>query len=228
MAFFARNFYQPQASPTSFTPLFRLLDDFDSYSRQCGPATNNQTRASLPQFQPKFDVREVANAFELHGELPGVSKENVQIEFTQPQTMIVRGRVERTYTAGTSPNGASEEDEATDSKPEERERKNSHQATVEDEEESTAHESGFEEIESPVTDHQVQKVATAPVVEQKKKPADKAKYWLTERNIGEFSRTFNFPSRVDQDTVTASFQDGILTVVVPKAKKHESRRITVN
>lgn len=216
MAFFPRNFYQGETS--SFTPLFRLLDDFDSYSRQSG-STNHGRRSGVPHWQPKFDVRETGEAYELHGELPGVSKDNVHLEFTEPQTMVVRGKAERSYTAGTPPNGAVEG--ARNTVAESRESSpqpsvNSHKATVEDEDEADArsHESGFEEV-----------VTKKP--EQPKKPADQAKYWLTERSIGEFSRSFNFPSRVDQDTVTANFKDGILTVVVPKAKKHESRRITV-
>jgi HSP20 family molecular chaperone IbpA len=60
------------------------------------------------------------------------------------------------------------------------------------------------------------------------KPADKAKYWPTERSMGEFSRNFNFPVLVDQDGVTANLKDGILSVLVPKANKHEKHhRITI-
>ncbi|UKZ63195.1 uncharacterized protein TrAtP1_004425 [Trichoderma atroviride] len=94
--------------------------------------------------------------------------------------------------------------------------KSPHQATVEDEPEdgtTTATAASENEV-----------VKTAP---SKQKPTDTAKYWLTERSVGEFSRTFNFPTRVDQEGVTASFKDGILNVVVPKAAKHEPRRIAV-
>jgi HSP20 family molecular chaperone IbpA len=215
MAFFPRNFYNGNDASASFTPLFRLLDDFDSYSRQTGGTPGR--RSGLPQWQPKFDVREVAEAYELHGELPGVTKENVSIEFTEPQTMVVRGKVERTYTAGTSPHAASIEDTAMSGaiaeKAEEQPKGSPRQATVEDEVNSESHESGFEQV-----------VAT----KKPQKTADKAKYWLTERSIGEFSRSFNFPTRVDQDNVSASFKDGVLSIVVPKAKKHEARRIAIN
>jgi HSP20 family molecular chaperone IbpA len=226
MAFFPRNFYNNTTNDTSFTPLFRLLDDFDTYSRQ-GDCGSQGRRSGLTHWQPKFDVRETGEAYELHGELPGVSKDNVQIEFTEPQTMLVRGKAERTYTAGTPPTAAIEAKStpaASVTEDGERSRKNSthsHKATVEDEAESQSHESGFEEIVAAKKPEEQQQ-------QQPKKPADKAKYWLTERSIGEFSRSFNFPSRVDQDTVSATFKDGILTVVVPKAKKHEARRIAVN
>ncbi|KAH7137287.1 heat shock protein 30 [Dactylonectria estremocensis] len=219
MAFFPRNFYQ--ADNASFTPLFRLLDDFDSYSRQ----GQSCRQARAPQWQPKFDVRETTAAYELHGELPGMNKEDVHIEFTEPQTVTIRGKTVRSYTSSTP--AAPVEDAqvttpTTEGSEEQQRPRSPHQATVEDEFESISHESG---IETPTETEKTETVVEAP--QSTEKPADKAKYWLTERSIGEFARSFSFPTRVDQDTVSASFQDGILTIVVPKAKKHESRRITV-
>jgi len=219
MAFFPRHFYNSN-SGVSFTPLFRLLEDYDSYSRQ--------SARQVPTWQPKFDVRETEQGYELHGEFPGVNKEDVHIEFTEPQTMLIRGKTERSYTSGTPPaalvqdttvRGAITEDTDKDS-----DKASSHQATVEDEYESISHETEEPEHADP------EEVAPEPEVEKpvQKKPVETAKYWLTERSVGEFSRSFNFPTRIEQDSVSASFKDGILTVVVPKAKKHESRRIAVN
>jgi len=207
MAFFPRALYN---ADSSFTPLFRLLDDFDTYSRQAGGHSGR--RPGLQHWQPKFDVRETGDAYELHGELPGMNKQDVHIEFTDPQTMLVRGKVERTYTTGTPPAGQIE-DAGTQAitAGEEDEPKNAHRATVEDDNENVS------------SDNAGQVVKKA----EEKKPADGAKFWLSERSIGEFSRSFNFPSRVDQDAVSASFKDGILSVIVPKAKKHESRRIAI-
>lgn len=217
MAFFPTNFYN---EPSSFTPLFRLLDDFDNYSRQVGGSSSGSTRRSgLPHWQPKFDLRETGEAYELHGELPGVAKENVSIEFSDPQTMVIRGRAERVYTAGTPPagyldssgNNAAAITEGSDSsKP--------RQATVEDDNENSK--SSKPAGSSDAVVHQQES--------EKKAPADKAKYWLAERSVGEFSRSFSFPTRVDQEAVSASFKDGILNITVPKAKKHESRRIAIN
>ncbi|KAF7552192.1 hypothetical protein G7046_g7493 [Stylonectria norvegica] len=210
-AFFPRNFYN-SGSDTSFTPLFRLLDDFDSYSRQGGQ--NSSSRTSLPHWQPKFDVRETGDAYELHGELPGIQKQDVHIEFTEPQTMTIRGKTERTYTAGTPPAGLVEGTTVSGHITEGEEHKEPHKATVEDE----------DETDYTTTENKDTEVAQA----EPKKPVDAAKYWLTERSVGEFSRSFNFPTRVDQDAVSANFKNGILAIVVPKAKKHESRRINVD
>ncbi|PHH74233.1 hypothetical protein CDD80_3211 [Ophiocordyceps camponoti-rufipedis] len=220
MAFFPPQFYN---SETSFTPLFRLLDDFDHHYRQ-SPQQHTRRSAGLPSWQPKFDIRETAENYELHGELPGIRKDQVNIEFTDPQTMLIRGRVERSYSAGTPPAGViedvgeraaiTEEGEASSSS-----RNSLHQATVEDETDNNK--TGVDE--GARTESAVEKKKP-----EEKKPQDKAKYWLTERSIGEFSRSFNFPSRVDQEGVSAQFKDGILEIVVPKAKKHESRRIAIN
>ncbi|RFU82090.1 heat shock 30 [Trichoderma arundinaceum] len=215
MSFLQRNLYSPE---TSFTPLFRLLEDFDNYSRQDN-GQHQGRRAGLAHWQPKFDVRETDSAYELHGELPGMSKENVNIEFTDSQNLLIRGKVERTYTSGTPPAGALEGTTTGGAITEgnEESKSSSHKATVED-----ATEDGAPAASSEGTGGDVAKSTGA------KKPADSAKYWLSERSVGEFSRTFNFPTRVNQDGVTASFKDGILNIVVPKAAKHEPRRITVN
>ncbi|KAJ6436494.1 hypothetical protein O9K51_10976 [Purpureocillium lavendulum] len=211
MAFFPRNFYNPDAS---FAPLFRLLDEFDAYSR---PLSGNgaHRRSALPIWQPKFDVRETSDRYELHGELPGVSKEQVQIEFTEPQTMVVRGRVERSYTSGTPPAGLLKDAPATKAIAEggDEQTSASHHATVEDEGEAAKSSSA-----------EVANQAEAAAQE----PADSAKYWLSERSVGEFSRTFSFPGSIDEDAVAASFKDGILSIAVPKAKRQGSRHITIN
>jgi len=238
MAFFPRTFYNAANTEASFTPLFRLLDDFDNYSRQ--GSGHRGRRSYVPTFQPKFDVRETGESYELHGELPGIAKDNVQIEFTEPQTLVVRGRVERSYHAGTSPNDpqpvedtvmtgaaneAAEGSETTEG------RRNSHQATVVDENDAKTSESGWEDVSETTKKvdepAQVVEKPTQKPVEKPAKPADKSKYWLTERSIGEFSRSFNLPARVDQDGVSASLNDGILSITVPKAKKHEAIRISI-
>jgi len=203
MAFFPRSLYD---SDTSFTPLFRLLDDFDSYSRQ----GVSGRRTGTPSWQPKFDVRETGEAYELHGELPGINKENIHIEFTEPQSMLIRGRTERTYTAGTPPAGLIESTIRGG-------------AITEGSEKSKKASEGEEKRASQGASTE----ATEKEMPETEK-SDKAKYWLSERSVGEFSRSFNFPTQVDQESVTADFKDGILNILVPKVKKYESKRIALS
>lgn len=231
MAFFHHPIFSnngASANP-SFTPLFRLLDDFDNYSRQ-GPSHHSR-RAAIPTWTPKFDVRETNDTYELHGELPGISKENVNIEFSEPQTMIIRGKVERSYTSGTPPaavEDASMSGAITEGEEPKSPKATPHKATVEDDNENQAGETGWEDVSDKDASKSNEAAQHEGQHSVQKKPTDTAKYWLTERSIGEFSRTFNFPSRVENDDVTASFKDGILSVVVPKAKKHEVRRVAIN
>ncbi|KHN95367.1 heat shock protein 30 [Metarhizium album ARSEF 1941] len=222
MAFFPRAFYNQDRS---FTPLFRLLDDYDTYSRQQNPKSNRQ--GLTRQWQPKFDVRETADAYELHGELPGVDKDHVKIEFSESQTLLIRGTAKRSCTAGTPPSRQVEDTVMSGGLPDAEEHKNARKATVEDEEDEEWSNASQSRPGTPTTTTATAEVGKKPGAEREK-VADKAKYWLTERSVGEFSRSFNFPNRVDQDGVTASFKDGILSIVVPKAKKHESRRIAIN
>jgi len=163
-------------------------------------------------FTPKFDVKEAGEAYELHGELPGVEQKDVEIEFTDSQTLVVRGRTERSYTSGTPPAGYVEAPKMSGAIESEK----AHKATVEDEDKV--------EVETP-------KATDGDTKEAKKeeKPAEpKEKYWVSERSVGEFSRSFTFPVRVDADHVQASMKNGILSIVVPKAKKEQARKIAIS
>lgn len=187
-------------SATSFIPLFCLLDDFDTYTREAsgGDSGRRQRRHKGRGFSPRFDVRELPDGYELYGELPGIDHKDVEIEFTDAQTLVVRGHIERAYT----PPGQQDESQKTEGA-------------------GTEEESEAKKSTTQGTDQDQNK-------QVQKKPQDQAKYLTSERRVGEFSRTFNFPERVDQDGVKASMKNGILNIWVPKAKKSESRKIQVS
>ncbi|KFY22598.1 hypothetical protein V493_06474 [Pseudogymnoascus sp. VKM F-4281 (FW-2241)] len=211
MSFYPHAFFSSPSPSTSttFSPLFRLLDEYDTHARQ----TPRQVARAEKTFVPKFDVKELPNHFELHGELAGINQSDVTIEFTDSQTMSIRGRAERSYTAG---NPAATIEAGTPSLSDSEEGtttpKSNHQATVEDE-------------DAPANAVAVQESAQ-PEKPRKKEPEERL--WISERSIGSFARSFAFPGRIDQDGVTASMKNGILSVVVPKAKKHESRKIEIS
>jgi HSP20 family protein len=48
-----------------------------------------------------------------------------------------------------------------------------------------------------------------------------------ERTYGSFERTFALPGTVDPEKIDASYADGLLTVVVPKAERARPREIAV-
>ena len=49
----------------------------------------------------------------------------------------------------------------------------------------------------------------------------------TERYVGSFRRSVSLPARVDANKVNATYRDGILTVMLPKAEEAKPRRIDV-
>lgn len=188
----------------SFHPLFRLLDDFDTYKQRDGEGNNN-SNSLAKTFNPKFDVREVQTGYELHGELPGIEQKDVEIEFTDSQTLSIRGKVEREYTSGEKPQ-------------EDTKKVESHKPTVEDAEDE------YEKPEKPTNVTAVAKGKEGEKQVQQQKHAPK--YWVSERSIGSFSRVFTFSQPIDHDNVKASMKNGLLSIFVPK-KKAESRRIQI-
>jgi HSP20 family molecular chaperone IbpA len=144
-----------------FSPLFRLLDDYHDHRSQ--PAARS--------FSPRFDVHETNEAYHLDGELPGVAQKDVNIEFSDHQTLVVKGRIEHEYRTP-EPQESAKNSEKTDAKPARR-------------------------------------------------------FWASERSIGEFQRSFTFPTRVNQDNVKASLKDGILSIAVPKATAAATKKITI-
>jgi HSP20 family molecular chaperone IbpA len=171
MAFFQRT--------GDFAPLFRLLDDYDIHRSTRGDA-------SLRGFAPKFDVRDTSDAYLLDGELPGIAQKDIDIEFSDTQTLVIKGRSEREYH---SPEAG----------------------------ETAMQKAGDKDKDKDKDRHkQVSKETTA-----------RHKYWVSERSVGEFHRSFNFPTLVDQDGVKANLKNGILSIVVPKAAPPVSKKIAI-
>jgi len=214
----------------NFGSLVRFIDDWDKHintkpqNARSGQQQRHPSRRNvIPTFTPRFDVKETEQNFELYGELPGVDKNNVQIEFTEPQTMVIKGSVERTYSSGTPPAGLLDNTSMSG-------------AITHETNDDDAHEHGSSAFQPTVEDEKEGKEGNEGVTVTKgqSKPdsstgqEQKSKFWVYERNVGSFQRTFTFSSRVDQDNVQASLENGILHVVVPKAKKPETRRIAIN
>ncbi|KUL84233.1 hypothetical protein ZTR_06920 [Talaromyces verruculosus] len=179
-----------------FAPLFRLLDDYDLH-RSGRSGHSAASSSSISSFAPRFDVRESKDAYHLDGELPGIAQKDIEIEFSDPQTLNIKGRAVREYHS----NADSETETGNSPKP----------ASVEDENSDAG--------------KAVQK--TSDKKEVSKQAQNNFKYWVSERSVGEFHRSFNFPSRINQDGVKASLKNGVLSVVVPKAAPPASRKISI-
>jgi HSP20 family protein len=62
---------------------------------------------------------------------------------------------------------------------------------------------------------------------RREQAAEGETYHLSERRWGRFSRSFVLPREVDQEQIQANFENGVLTVTIPKSEKARRRRIEI-
>jgi HSP20 family protein len=226
MAFFPR-FVDHDFAPAlrGENSLFRLMDDYASLVNRSF-ASSPSFAQTVRSFQPRFDMKENKDSYELHGELPGIAQKDINIEFTDATTLSIRGRTETVREEGRRPTALLESQagqhqkklaDTTEAETESTTSSNkSHQPTVEDEDSATV--ASTTPAEAP---------ASQEVSKNQQADADKSSYWISERSVGSFARSFSFPQRVDQDAVKASLKDGILSIIVPKAQAPAKRRIQI-
>ncbi|KAJ6186942.1 hypothetical protein N7519_001850 [Penicillium mononematosum] len=202
-------------SQSGLSPLF-LLNDYEAPNqykpRKCPKSYQCSKLQAQSSFAPAFDVREFTNAYYLDGELPGVDQSNIEIEFTDPHTLVIKGHTDREYNNNNDNNDNNDASSSRSSSP-----AGWHQATVEDEDaESTSS-----------ADTAASKTASASASHTEKTETDKPHFWAKERSVGDFQRTFSFTARVDQDSVRASLKNGVLSVVVPKEPTPTPKKIPI-
>ena len=116
-----------------------------------GPAFTNRA------WVPALDVVETKDAYDVHAELPGVDKSQIDVKFEQ-NVLTIRGTKESKATVG-------------------------------------------EDAELRV--------------------------YAAERASGSFERSIQLPEFVDGEHITATLENGLLTVTVPKAPKAQARKIVI-
>lgn len=237
---------------SDFSPLFRLLDDYETHRSYPAPtrssgckstststSTSTGTSTSTPRrtiFTPAFDVCELNDAYYLDGELPGVDQSNIDIEFTDPQTLVVKGRTERNYHSASAQVEPRHQDTPTTTSASRNPSPSWHQPTVEDDDEDdeghvsdarSTSSSGSARSAVVVEKPSVPAATSSPSSSTSTTSSQKEHYWVSERSVGEFQRTFTFSARVDQDGVRAALKNGILSIVVPKEAAPKTKKIRV-
>jgi len=175
-----------------FSPIFRLADELNQATRSSGIANSNWR-----SFAPRFDVKETKDGYELQGELPGIEQSNINIEWSDDNTLTISGHTE--HRSERRSGGTIE--------------------AVEDEKSVAADE---QQQSTEVTATNGAKDVT------KQENSDSPRYWVTERSVGSFTRTFHCPGPIDHDKVQASLKNGILSVTVPKTTAKQPRKITIS
>jgi HSP20 family protein len=55
-----------------------------------------------------------------------------------------------------------------------------------------------------------------------------ANVYRSERGVGRFSRSINLPCSVDADKITATYNEGVLSVTLPKAEEAKPKQIPIS
>ena len=186
-----------------------MLDDFDKYAQSAfGSDLDVFPSGSMRSFSPKFDITEHEKHYLLQGELPGVPQENITIEFTDPQTIVIRGHAENARTEG-DPSLVPQS------------------MRLEGKEKEPAKIENGEAKDGNANDNTAMAQQTENKDNNKNNNKPKAKYWRSERSFGEFSRVFSFPTGVNQDAVEAKLEHGVLNIIVPKVEKKGGKKIEI-
>ena len=246
--------FAPASTPRfSFDPFLALVDEtLGQIHRQAQRQAELEKQQTI--FNARFDVRENTESYQVEGEVPGFEQENIEIEFTDENTLKISGSMERKAepqtqseikkmevesSASRTPHSTqTTAEDQSDGKSETSSMK-SYQATVEDDFEdlgaesetmssvsstSNGKEKATEEPELPQTT--VTQQSQAKVAAPQQQPTTNH-HLVSERSYGSFTRTFNFPARVDVVNVRASLKNGLLSINVPKAAAFKTRRIAI-
>ncbi|ARA92597.1 hypothetical protein AWN76_005050 [Rhodothermaceae bacterium RA] len=145
-------------SPARFYPtrdLRRLQRDLDALFGGFAPGRRGNTDARPAAWTPRVDLAETPDAYRIYMDLPGLSKEAVEIHY-QDGTLTVSG--ERVFA---------------------------------------------ERNREGVTHTHIERVG------------------------GPFFRAFTLPQAIDAARIKATYEDGVLTIHVPKAEVNQPRRISI-
>lgn len=184
-------------------------------------------------FIPRFDLEEDAENYYLFGELPGAKVEDIGVEISQGNRLFVWGKTLREQVENSKELIVNVNGQANGEVKEE-------EAGVERRSDGFLPDGGFIPLSSTRSqEHRYGdgKEAAGQFAEGKDRKESvgstqtRNRVLLSERLVGEFNRTFAFPSPVVEEGVQASMDSGILKLVVPKqkggAKEKSGRRIEV-
>jgi HSP20 family molecular chaperone IbpA len=198
-------FYSP------FFPVSRRdqspLDVFDDHPLLHFGSSAFRDAVNATRSYNRANVSETGSEYKLEIEVPGYQKSEISLEYGQDgRTLIVSGRKEESFEQ--SPETETETVDAP--KP----------VTVED---------APEEGEKPTSEAATTSTAVAETKKEDTVGNPAApKYWISERSVGAFQRSFSLPPRLDLAKATASLEHGVLTVVIPKAAKQQVRSIAIS
>lgn len=231
---FDQPFHQPFLSlfNDTFSQLNRLSTELNSHLNTAFAGQNAEAGSdgSMLMWAPKFDIKETDNSYVLEGELPGIERKNIGIEWVDDNTVVVRGRTEMYREEGKKPKAIADSTSIAESSgaisTETAKGKDASNSTAAASATNAASDSDKDTMSTTTNTN-----TTSDVGKQSQAQAQPT-YHLTERTVGSFQRIFSFPGEVQHDAVKASLKNGVLMVTVPKvvkdpAQKKQARTVEV-
>jgi HSP20 family protein len=161
-------------------------------SRSVPSAFRQLTRATA---YPAMDIAETRKHYIVQAELPGARREDIEINFAEGDTLVLKGKMGRRLDLVPLAEG---------------------------------------ELENPSSEASPQsKIASTQVEPQEGRQEvvqaerNEPHWWENERVVGAFQRSVTFPGKLDTSQVAAKYQDGILSIVIPKPEGEQTVRINV-
>jgi HSP20 family protein len=154
----------------------------------------------------RANVIEAEDGYKVEIEVPGYQKPEISIEFGHDgKSLTVSGRSEKSFEQGPPEEGEQ------GGRP--------HGVSVEEvPEEGEKTQASGQSQSTAVTETNKDKTVGQPAA---------PKYWISERNVGSFTRTFTFKSLLDPEKATATLEHGVLTITVPRATKVGAKKISI-
>ncbi|KAF8849407.1 HSP20-like chaperone [Acephala macrosclerotiorum] len=216
-----------------FSPILNYLDEFDRHF--------SSRHRFINCFIPRFDLEEDAHNYYLYGDLPGATIETISIEAHSNNTLAISGKTTRSGPPLPPQTDAPESTGET-----------SDFVKVQVEDQGHKNETGPGSAAPPVAPEHAEKTGVKPYYpppptqgghpqherhrtysNEQSAPYNPSghRVLLSERLVGDFHRTFAFPSPVVEEGVKASLENGVLSLVVPKkeggSEKERGRRVPI-
>ncbi|KAI8087605.1 HSP20-like chaperone [Gilbertella persicaria] len=84
-----------------------------------------------------------------------------------------------------------------------------------------------QEVTDATTTVEGQQLQTTTNEKAVAKQTDSPQWWVKERVQSSFSRAFSFPTPINPESIKASFDNGVLNIVVPKTTEDQAKRINI-
>jgi len=219
-----------------FSPILNYLDEFDRHF--------SSRHRFVNCFIPRFDLEEDAHNYYLYGDLPGATIESMSIEAHSNNTLAISGKTTRSGPPlppqAEGPESTGEGADFVKVNVEDHEHKDqagpsSAAAPPVVQEPEKVHTGVKPYYPPPPTQaqqgHHHDRHGTSSNDQQVQNLPNGHRVLLSERLVGDFHRTFAFPSPVVEEGVKASLENGVLSLVVPKkdggSEKERGRRVPI-